>query len=187
MEKHLVLLSRVWLLAAVVTATMLAVSTARADELSQILRGFEIAPVKLNLAGKDWALVGLGSYLVNTTGCNDCHTYPNWAVGGNPYLGQPEHINTQVYMAGGRPFGPDPVDPNIQVVSANITPDRNGRPAGLTLGLFLDVMHTGHDPDDPTRMRLLKVMPWPLYRWKTDRDLIAIYEYLRAIPRIPAN
>ena len=88
-------------------------------------------------------------------------------------------------MAGGRPFGPDPFDPNIQIVSANITPDKNGRPAGLTLADFLDVMHTGNDPDDPTRK--LKVMPWPLYRWKTDRDLIAIYEYLRAIPSIPAN
>src|ERR1700758_3599452 len=97
-----------------------------ADEISQILRGFEIAPVKLNLKGKDWALVGLGSYLVNTTGCNDCHTYPNWTPTGNPYLGQPEQINTQGYMAGGRPFGADPVDHSVQVISANITPDKKG-------------------------------------------------------------
>jgi hypothetical protein len=187
MQKHFVVWFRVWLLTVSVIANTAWLSAARADEFSQILRGFEIAPVKLNLAGKNWALVGLGSYLVNTTGCNDSHTYPNWAPGGNPYLGQTEQINIQGYMAGGRPFGPDPVDPTIQVVSANITPDKNGRPAGLTLGGFLDVMHTGHDPDDPTRTRLLKVMPWPLYRWKTDHDLIAIYEYLRAIPRIPAN
>ena len=40
---------------------------------SQIQRGFEISPtgVTLNLAGKNRALVGLGSYIVNTTGCND--------------------------------------------------------------------------------------------------------------------
>ena len=62
-------------------------SRAGQDELNQILRGYEIAPVPLNLAGKDWRLVGLGSYIVNTTGCNDCHTHPNWANGGNPYLG----------------------------------------------------------------------------------------------------
>jgi hypothetical protein len=98
---------------------------------------------------------------------------------------QPEQINTMGYMAGGRPFGADAVNPTIQVVSANITPDKNGRPAGLKLKQFLDVMHTGNDPDDLTRK--LKVMPWPLYRWKTDLDLIAIYEYLRAIPSIPAN
>ena len=32
---------------------------------SRILRGFEIAPVPLNLEGKNRALVGLGSYIVN--------------------------------------------------------------------------------------------------------------------------
>src|SRR5918911_1530284 len=110
-------------LAAIVVATALHAPTARAQEFSQILLGYKIAPVHLNLKGRDWALVGLGSYLVNTTGCNDCHTWPNWAQGGNPYLGQPEQINTDVYMAGGRPFGPDIVDPTIQVVSADIRPD----------------------------------------------------------------
>jgi len=40
---------------------------------SRIEQGFEIAPVPLNLEGKNRALVGLGSYLVNFGGCNDCH------------------------------------------------------------------------------------------------------------------
>ena len=181
MEKHFGVLSRVWLLGAIITTAMSALSVARADELGQILRGFEIAPVKLNLAGKDWALVGLGSYLVNTTGCNDCHTHPNWADGGNPYLGQPEQINTAQYLSGGRQFGP--------ITSANITPDNDkyGRPAGLTLGEFLEVMHTGHEPGDLPGEQPLQVMPWPLYRWKTDRDLKAMYEYLRAIPHLGPN
>jgi len=34
---------------------------------------------------------------------------------------------------------------------------------------------------------LLQVMPWPLYRWKTDRELSAMYEYLRAIPPLLNN
>src|SRR5215471_13076935 len=110
MEKHIALWARVWLPAVFVICATLGASAARADEESQIKRGFEIAPVKLDLAGKNRSLVGLGSYLVNTTGCNDCHTWPNWAPGGNPYLGQSEQINTQRYMAGGRQFGPDPVD-----------------------------------------------------------------------------
>jgi len=178
MEKHIVVgLSRVWLLAVFVVAPMLVISAARADEESQIKRGFEIAPVKLDLKGKNRSLVGLGSYLVNTTGCNDCHTYPNWADGGNPYKGQPVQINTARYLMGGRDFG--------VAVSPNITPDDNGNPAGLTLTEFLHVMRTGEDPDQPGR--LLQVMPWPLYQWKTDRDLTAIYEYLRAILPIPAN
>ncbi len=34
----------------------------------RIRRGFEIAPVVLNLEGRDCGLVGLGSYLVNAAG-----------------------------------------------------------------------------------------------------------------------
>ena len=169
----------VWLGAVLAITIGWSVSAAPADEQSQILRGFEIAPVSLNLKGKDVALVGLGSYLVNTTGCNDCHTHPNWADGHNPFLGQPEQINTSQYLSGGRVFGP-------VAKSANITPDKNGRPAGLTLAGFLEVMHTGHDPRDPPG-DLLQIMPWPLYRWKNDRDLAAMYEYLRAIPSLPDN
>jgi len=183
MEKRRVVCSRIWLLAGIVVTAVSAASAARADELARILRGYEIAPVQLNLARKDWALVGLGSYLVNTTGCNDCHTHPNYADGHNPYLGQPEMLNTTEYLAGGRVFGP--VTAPI-AVSANITPDQNGRPAGLTLAGFLEVMHTGHDPRDAAG-DLLQIMPWPLYRWKTDRELSAMYEYLRAIPSLINN
>jgi hypothetical protein len=34
---------------------------------------------------------------------------------------------------------------------------------------------------------LLQVMPWPVYRNMTDRDLRAIYEYLRAIPCVEGD
>ena len=60
----------------------------KGPEQARIQRGFEIAPVSLNLGGKDRNLVGLGSYIVNTSGCIDCHTWPNWALGGNPFLGE---------------------------------------------------------------------------------------------------
>jgi hypothetical protein len=161
---------------------MLSASAVRADDdnESQIQHGFELIKeifpkdFALNLRGKNRALVGLGSYLVNTTGCNDCHTYPNWASPGNPYKGESEQINACGYLAGGRDFG--------VAVSPNITPDASGKPAGLTLRQFLNVMHTGDDPDHPGQ--LLQVMPWPLYRYKTDRDLTAMYEYLRAIPSL---
>jgi hypothetical protein len=89
-------------------------------------------------------------------------------------------------MAGGRQFGPDPVDKHI-VYSANITPDGKGKPAGLTPAQFLEVIRTGHDPYPDYPGRLLQVMPWPLYHWKTDLELTAMYEYLRAIPSLPDN
>ena len=82
------------------------------DEASEIQRGFAIAPVPLNLAGKNRALVGLGSYIVNGQGdCNGCHTSGgppnfNYAPGGNPYFGQPQVVDPTVYLSGGQNFGP---------------------------------------------------------------------------------
>ena len=184
MQQHIVARSTRWCVA-LALATLLCGSAVRAQQLDQILRGYEIAAnqgISLNLRGKDWSLVGLGSYLVNTTGCNDCHTHPNWTATGNPFNGQPEQINTAQYLAGGRQF----TTPAGMFTSINITPDQNDRPAGLTLKGFLEVMHTGHDPRDPPG-DLLQVMSWPLYRWKTDSDLIAIYAYLQAIPSLPDN
>ena len=147
---------------------------------SQIKRGFELVPagVALNLAGKNRALVGIGSYLVNTSGCVDCHSHPSYAPGGDPFQGQPEIVNAQQYLSGGRTFGP--------FTSANLTPDFAGKPAGLTLKDFLTTLRTGHNPNDPPG-EILQVMPWPVYGKKTERDLSAIYEYLRSIPSLPDN
>src|SRR5439155_17586828 len=58
---------------------------------SRIQRGFQIAPVPLNLAGKNLALVGLGSYIMNAASdCNSCHNggQPpdfDFLPGHNPY------------------------------------------------------------------------------------------------------
>ena len=147
-------------------------------EHSKVQIGFEIAPVDLDLRGKNRALVGLGSYIVNAqSSCSDCHTSPNFAPGGNPYLGQPEQINTADYLGGGRRFPGG-------IVSRNLTPDPiTGLPADLTLDQFKNVIHTGADPDNPGR--LLQIMPWPVFRNMRDRDLEAIYEYLSAIPSLP--
>jgi len=156
------------------------VTAVQADDLSQsqIQRGYELNPVPLNLKGKNPALVGLGSYIVNSGTCNDCHTHPTYAAGGSPFLGQPEQVNTDQFLTGGRQFGP--------FTSANITPDALGRPAGLTLAQFITTLRTGHNPLDPPGV-LLQVMPWPEFGKKTDQDLRAIYEYLSAIPSKPDN
>ena len=179
---------------AVVLATgvgLLLAVVARADEGSRSGRededkvniGFRIAPVPLNLKGRNRALVGLGSYIVNAQGgCNDCHTHPNYAAGGDPYAGQPESINAAQYLTGGRQFGP--------FTSRNLTPDLKGRPAGLTFEEFEVVIRTGAEPDRPAGSHLppiLQVMPWPVYRNMTTRDLRAIYEFLSAIPSRPDN
>ncbi|EIJ36303.1 hypothetical protein [Thiothrix nivea] len=147
-------------------------------EGERIRQGFVITPVPLNLHSKNRALVGLGSYLTNGVGgCNDCHTSPTYAPGGNPFNGEAEKINTDGYLAGGGVFGP--------FVESNITPDASGLPAGLTRKEFISLMRTGKDPHEANKT--LQVMPWPIYGNMTYRDLSAIYEYLRSIPALPNN
>jgi hypothetical protein len=87
------------------------------DENQLVHIGYTIAPVPLNLEGKDSAqrhLVGLGSFIVNAQAdCNGCHTAGappnfNYANSGNPYfLNQPLGTKTDptTYLAGGSPFG----------------------------------------------------------------------------------
>lgn len=152
-----------------------------ANEAARIKQGFAITPVPLNLTGKNPALVGLGSYIVNAQGgCSDCHTNPPFAAGGDPFLGEPAVINQAGYLAGGTAFGP--------FISRNLTPNSAGRPANLTWAQFLFVLNTGADvkgvpPFVPSvQGDLLQVMPWPVYRHMSERDKRAIYEYLRAIP-----
>ena len=148
------------------------------SDQSRVRRGFAISPVRLSLRDKNPALVGLGSYLVNAAGgCNDCHTRPSYLPGGDPFKGEPPIINEEQYLTGGRQFGP--------ITAPNITPNEDGRPAGLTLEGFKQLMRTGREPEDASH--ILQVMPWPVYANLTDRDLRAIYEYLSAIPSRPNN
>lgn len=178
---------------AVWMATLTIISAAPTDDgqsdESKIKQGFEIAPVPLNLHGKNRALVGLGSYLVNAVGdCNGCHhgggEDGQFEPGGNPFLGEPEQVNQKNYLAGGTPlFGPF-------FLPRNLTPDGLGVPeGGASFEEFKSIMRTGVDPDHahPQFGPLLQVMPWPAFKGMTDRDLRAIYEYLSAIPCIEGD
>jgi hypothetical protein len=143
---------------------------------SRVAVGYRINPVPVQLRGRNRMLVGLGSYLVNAAGgCNDCHTHPSFAPGGDPFQGETEIINTAQFLAGGRQFGP--------ITSANITPDELGRPAGLTFEEFEHLLRTGREEEG----EILQVMPWNVYANMTRFDLRAIYEYLSAIPSLPDN
>jgi hypothetical protein len=134
-------------------------------EASLIDEGLEIAPVHLNLVGKDRNLVGLGSYLVNAVGdCNGCHSsgaaplgfYP-YVTGKNPYFHQPAKVDPTVYLAGGGTFGslgiigtPTGLSgyAGPAIISRNLTPDKNGRPAGgHTLAEFKEIIRHGTDFD----------------------------------------
>lgn len=139
MRIHYTLRGRFFLAAAIVSVVAFGTfplwsHTARAQSggQSEIQIGYEIcgppAPPEtsvcgpLDLHGKNRALVGLGSYIVNAqSGCNDCHI-------GN------RGDNHGLYLAGGRFFGPVGPVPNL-------TPDDSGLPNGLTLQQFLSLIH----------------------------------------------
>jgi hypothetical protein len=154
---------------------------------ARVLQGYAIAPVKLNIAGKNWVLVGLGSYLINSVGdCNGCHSGPPgpYLAGGDPAQGQPTKVNKDGYLAGGNLlFGPF-------FVPRNLTPDKTGLPAGgASYEEFRSIIRTGIDPDQAHLQfgPYLQVMPWPNFRHMTERDIRAMYEYLRAIPCVEGD
>jgi hypothetical protein len=184
----------------------------RDDKDPRIERGFDIAPVPLNLEGKNPRLVGLGSYIVNAQAdCNGCHSAgppTEFAMGGNPYFGQPEKVNPATYLGGGRDFGelaPPLGIGSAHIISRNLTPARKtGLPEGdHTFEEFLTMLRTGKDFDHllptctgapnsgyvpkPFNADLLQIMPWPVQQHMTDHDIRAIYEYLKAIPCIQGN
>lgn len=179
---------------------------------SRVQLGLAAAPVHLNMQGKNVAMVGLGSYLVNVVGdCNGCHSAgpaSEFAAGGNPYLNQPTMVNTTTYLGGGRDFGflgPPANAASAHIISRNLTPDATGLPeGGNTFDQFLTIIRTGVDPDHrhptcapgtidascipaPFDGNLLQVMPWPTLRNMSDNDLRAIYEYLSAVPCIQGH
>src|SRR6267143_1904359 len=130
------------------------------DEGSLIHIGVRIAPVPLNLEGKNRDLVGLGSFIVNAQAdCNGCHTAGgppnfNYAAGGNPYFGQKTVVDPTVYLSGGTNFGPvgTPTGPlgyaGPNMITRNLTPDNTGRPeGGHTLAEFKEILRNGTDFD----------------------------------------
>ena len=187
------------------------------NDESKIQQGFAIAPVPLNLKGKDRALVGLGSYIVNAQAdCNGCHTLNpgvEYTGPGNPYLLAPPQgpfsgkviVDPTTYLAGGNDFGPFPGGPGSlpHLYTRNLTPNYAGLPeGGHTFSEFVQIMRHGRDYDllhprctgantppnclgAPFDGNLLQVMPWPTFMNMTDRDLLAIYTYLSAIPCNP--
>jgi hypothetical protein len=172
---------------------------------AKVKKGMEIAPVPLNMEGKNPDTVGFGSYLVNAVSeCNGCHSAgpaTEYAKGGNPYMGQPRAVNTATYLGGGRDFGPfpSPVGNFPHIVSRNLTPDYTGMAAGgMTWDKFVMAIRHGADMDHlhppcagapdgkcippPFDGNLLMIMPWPAFADMADDDLQAMYAYLSSIP-----
>lgn len=142
------------------------------------------------------AQVARGQYLVTTSGCHDCHTPLKLGPNGpEPDMsrmlsGHPETLAMPPVPA--LPAGPWLVTSSATNTAwagpwgvsftANLTPDGDTGLGKWTVQHFKDTIRTGRHMG---RGRpVLPPMPIPAYKHFTDKDLEAIYAYLRTVPAV---
>ena len=137
-----------------------------------------------------------GKYLVNTSGCHDCHTpFKMGANGPEPDMsrmlsGHPESLQMPPVPA--LPQGPWLVvsaatntawaGPWGVSFTANLTPDAETGLGQWSVSDFKNTIRTGRHLG--RGRAILPPMPIPVYNNFTDRDLEAIYAYLRTVPAL---
>ena len=139
------------------------------------------------------AAVARGKYLVDTSGCHDCHTPLKMGPNG------PEPDMTRA-LAGHpaemkMPPPPPPSGPWVASVgatmtawagpwgvsyTANLTPHKENGLGAWTEQQFIDSIRTGRHQG--RGREILPPMPWPAYRNLNDADLKAVFAYLRSLP-----
>jgi mono/diheme cytochrome c family protein len=147
-------------------------------------------------AKADASKVSRGEYLVNATGCHDCHTPMQMGKNGP----EPDMTN----MLSGHPAAlkmpPPPKLPEGPWVvvssgtstawagpwgvsyTANLTPDQDTGLGKWTLRDFVATIRTGRRMGKGRE--ILPPMPIPAFKNFNDQDLEAIFAYLKSIPAI---
>lgn len=146
-------------------------------------------------AGPDAPQVQRGRYLVHAMGCHDCHTPkklgPNGpepdtsrALSGHPesaVLSEPPKLNSGWIAAANSDFtawsGPWGIS-----YSFNLTPDENTGLGIWTEEMFVKTMRTGRHMG--VSRPILPPMPWQQLASLDDRDLKAVFAYLRSLKPI---
>ena len=148
-------------------------------------------------------LVKRGKYLVDITGCHDCHTPMKEGPEGAP-------VPDETLLLAGHPVGvPYPIwtpedlknrnilamfGPQFTVAAGpwgvsfatNLTPDKETGMADpdhfiWTEEAFIQSIRTGKHEGQPNGRDILPPMPWPAYKHATDEDLKAIWAYLKTL------
>lgn len=119
--------------------------------------------------------VAYGAYLVNASGCIECHTQVT-----------PEGmIIEELAFAGGRDF---PFPDGTLCTSSNITqcPDTGigNWTEEMFLGRFKQYVDSGYVIPKVAPGEFNTIMPWTMYAGMKEEDLKAIYAYLKTIPPI---
>jgi hypothetical protein len=137
--------------------------------------------------------VARGKYIVNTAGCNDCHT--PWKMGEKgpePDLtrflsGHPEKLRMpKVDLPPGHwmgaPYMTEFQGPWGKTYAMNLTPDVNTGIGIWTEDMFLRAIREGRHMGQSRP--IMPPMPWTVYRNLTDEDLKSVYAFLRTIPAV---
>jgi cytochrome c len=137
-----------------------------------------------------------GKYLVDTSGCHECHTPKNMGANG------PEPDTTRL-LSGfpqDRKFPPPPKlaeGPWMAVAAydltawsgpwgisyaANLTPDKDTGLGNWTPEVFISAIRTGKHMG--VARPILPPMPWQTISKMTDEDLRGIFAYLKSLPPV---
>jgi mono/diheme cytochrome c family protein len=140
--------------------------------------------------------VAVGKYLVDTSGCHDCHT--PWIMGPagpepdmtRALSGHPADIAIEApgklpepWIGGMSATNTAWTGPWGVSFAANLTPDpETGIWREMTEEQFIQALRTGRHLGQGRP--ILPPMPWQPYGQKSDADLRAIYAYLQTVPPI---
>lgn len=143
-------------------------------------------------------MVVRGRYLVQTTGCGDCHS-PKVMTAQGPVedttrllSGHPAdmplfRLDTAVAKGSFYQASPDLTawaGPWGVSFTSNLTPDMKTGLGGWTEDIFMRTIRTGKYHGIGEGRSLLPPMPWQQFRNMTDDDLKSIFAYLQTLPAI---
>lgn len=138
-------------------------------------------------------LVKRGEYLVNSIGCDDCHSPKRMGdrgpeiidelrLSGYPADRPVQPVDTNVVKKGWVMMGPDltlAVGPWGMSFASNISSDETGI-GNWSDAQFLKAMREGKFKGLDNSRPLLPPMPWMVYRNLTDEDIRSIFAYLKS-------
>jgi len=110
--------------------------------------------------------VEYGAYLVNASGCRECHTPAD----------DKGKIDLSLAFTGGRAFKM----PGLMVRSANLTPDNETGLGNWTSELFVQ-RFKAYSTDSIPSGNTNTIMPWTMYAGMDTLDLEAIFTYLHSL------
>jgi cytochrome c553 len=141
-----------------------------------------------------------GKYLITLGGCHDCHTPKVMGPGAAPVPDAAKLLSGHPEKLPPPAWSPDDMKRNVAATTnemltawagpwgvsfaINLTPDKETGIAEWSEKNFIQAIRTGKHQGQPNGRDILPPIPWFDMKDLTDRDLNAIWAYLRSLPPI---